>query len=43
MIETKANQRRSNVCTIGYTVQEKQNNGREVIFLNYDSRKFSIN
>lgn len=43
MVEIKANQRRSNICTIGDIKEEKQSNGREVVFLNYDSRKFSVN
>lgn len=43
IVEIKANQRRSNVCTIGDIKDEKQKKGREIIFLNYDWRKFSVN
>lgn len=43
MVEIKSNQKRSNVCAIEDFEDEKQNHGREVIFLYYDPRRFSVN
>lgn len=40
LLEIKVNQRRANECTIGDLEEEKQNNRKKVMFINYDPRNF---